>query len=55
MNNLPLFGVFGWNEILAPSMIDFKTSMFCGIGLGVWPLFGVKLMIILEEFPSQTY
>ena len=50
---MPLFGVFGWSVIVVPSMTDFQTSKFCGIELGVWSLFGVKLMIFLEEFPSQ--
>ena len=48
-----LFGIFGecW---VCPAIIDFQTSKFCGIELGVWPLFGVTLMIFLEEFLSQT-
>ena len=50
----PLFGLFDWSIILAPLMIDFQVSKFCGIGLGVWPLFGVKFMIFLEEFLFQT-
>ena len=51
---LLLFGEFGWSVIFAPSMIDFQTSKFCGIEYGIWPLFGVKHMIFLEEFSSQT-
>ena len=35
-------------------MIDFQTSNFCGIELDVLPLFGIKLMIFLKEFSSQT-
>ena len=39
------FGAFGWSVILESSMTDFQTSKFCGIGLGIWPLFGIKHMI----------
>ena len=35
---MPLFGVFDWSVILPPSIINFQTSKFCEIGLGVWPL-----------------
>ena len=49
---MPLFGVFYWSIILTPLMANFQTSKFCGIGLGIWPLFVVKHIIFLEKFPS---
>ena len=42
--------VFGWRAILVRSMTDFRTIMFCGIGLDIWPLSSsVKHIIFLEE------
>ena len=49
---MPLSGVAGWRIILVSSMTNVQASKFCGKRLGVWPLFGVKEMIILEKFPS---
>ena len=50
---MPLFGVFDWTVIFAPSMTDFQINKFCWERLGVWPTFGVKCMIFLEEFSSD--
>ena len=50
---MPLFGVFGWTIIHIFLMVEFCKS--CGIRLGVWALFDVKLMIVLEGFLSQIY
>ena len=48
-----LLGVFGCSVTLAPSTTNFQTSKFCGIRLGIWPLFGIKQIICLKEFPYQ--